>query len=354
MILASREIIDSVNHAFTWITVVSGIFLVGIVVCMLVFIFKYHRSRHPDPAHIPGNFRLEVLWTIIPTIIAIWMFWEGYKGFMVMRSPPPDAYVVEAIGRQWSWTFRYPDEDITHNELVVPVNTPVRVNVYSPPDDVVHSLYIPDFKVKEDCVPGLWNFLWFEADRVGRHHIFCAEFCGKDHSKMLSALDVRTKEDFEAWLDKKLEARYLPVDPAKALDPESEEIQQAGAPVLFATYCASCHGPEGQGGLVEGARDFRVDASWKKSRKIADIFRTLTEGLEGTQMRSFSNLPPWERLALAHHVRNFYTGDKGAAETSPEEMKKLVEEYKLDEPPNITRRFPIREAMKKIVEEARN
>lgn len=352
MILASQEIVDGVNSALLWITAVSGLLLAGIVVCMFVFLVKYRRSKHPVPAHIPGNMRLEIIWTIIPTIIALWMFWEGYKGFKIMRSPPEGAYVIEAIGRQWSWTFRYPNEDVSAPELYVPVGTPIKVRVYSPPDDVVHSLYIPRFKVKEDCVPGRWNFLWFQADEVAVHHIFCAEFCGKDHSKMLSRLHVLSKPDFEKWLDEKLQARYLPVDVASAMDPTSEPILRCDAPTLFRTYCASCHGTEGQGGLVEGARDFRILQGWKKSPKMTDIFRTLTEGLPGTQMRAFNNLPPWDRMALAHHVRSFFRG-ADRPESTPEEWKQCQDDFQLDKPPVVTRRFPLQEAMEEIARRAR-
>jgi cytochrome c oxidase subunit II len=351
MYLATPKITEAFDSAFFWITAASAILMAGILVCGFVFLIKYHRSRHPEPEKIHGNTKLEIIWTVIPTIIAIWMFWIGWVGWEEMRDPPEDAYVIEAIGRQWSWTFRYPKEDISSPEMYVPVDTPIKVLVSSPDTDVVHSLYLPDFKVKEDCVPGQVGFLWFQAERISVHNIFCAEFCGKDHSAMLSKLHVVSQTDFEAWLDAKLQARYLPVDIATASDPNSDPIQSADAPRLFQTYCASCHGLEGQGGLVEGARDFRIMKGWKRSPKITDIYRTLHEGLEGTQMRSFSNIPPWDRMALAHHVAAFYKGDD-RPQSTPEDWKKLNEDYKLDTPPKVTRAFPILDAMKEIAKDA--
>ena len=351
MFLASRQIIDSVNEAFVILTVVSLVLMIGILIALVAFVVKYHRSRHPTPSKIHGSTKLEITWTVLPTILATWLFFVGYEGFALMRDPPEDAYVVECTGRQWFWTFRYPTEDVQSPDLYVPVNTPIKVTVTSPPDDVVHSLYIPYFKVKEDCVPGRVNFLWFEADKISTYNIFCAEFCGKDHARMIAKLHVLSKEDFEAWMDGKVQERYLPVDIPGASDPQSERILAANAPELFKTYCASCHGAEGQGGLVEGARDFRVLTGWKRGPKITDIFRTLTEGLEGTQMRSFANLSAWDRFALAHHVASFNQSPERPRATK-EEWEALIKEYQLDKPPVINREFPIEEAMDAMAKEA--
>ena len=153
-----------------------------------MFIVKYRRSRKPEVSDIHGNTLLEITWTVIPTLLAAWLFFVGYEGFALMRNPPEDAYVVECEGRQWYWSFRYPEEDVTSPELYVPGNTPIKVKVTSPVDDVLHSLFIPYFKIKEDCVPGKWGYLWFEADKIGEYNIFCAEFCGRDHSRMISKL----------------------------------------------------------------------------------------------------------------------------------------------------------------------
>ncbi|MHC5012233.1 MAG: cytochrome c oxidase subunit II [Planctomycetota bacterium] len=259
--------------------------------------------------------------------------------------------VVEVEARQWAWTFTYPDVGISASELYVPVNTPVKLELSSPVDDVIHSLYLPDFRVKEDCVPGLDTYLWFEADRISTHNIFCAEFCGKDHARMLSRLHVLSQEDYEAWLDEELAHRFRPIDIDVALNPSSEDILACDAPSLFLTYCASCHGREGEGGLVEGARNFNSLENWKRGPKISDIFRTLTVGLEGTQMRAFSNLSAWDRFALAHHVADFYTGI-GRPETTDEDAALLVEEFKLDQQQEVQREFPIEETIEAMAEEA--
>lgn len=350
LFLASREIVDAVDSAWWTLTIVSTILTVGIMGTLFVFLVKYARKRHPDPADIPGNMKLEVLWTVLPTILAAWLFFVGYKGFELMRNPPEDAYVVECMGRQWFWEFRYPDEDVASPDLYVPVNRAVKVKVSAPETDVLHSLFIPHFRVKEDCVPGKWSFLWFEADKIGTYNIFCTEFCGKDHSRMLAKLHVLSQEDFEKWLDEKVQERYLPVDWPNASNPESPLVTVRDGPTLFKTYCASCHGENGQGGLVEGARNFQdlSPKNWKNGPKLTDIYRTLEFGLEGTQMRSFNNLAPWDRIALAHHVISFNDSPERPKSTE-EDWKKLDQECQLSNPPKVSREFPIEEAIDEIL-----
>jgi cytochrome c oxidase subunit 2 len=354
MFLASRKIIESVDHAWYWLGGISLFLFVGIMGCLVLFAWKYHRSRHPKSEHIPGSFKLEITWTVLPTLLSVWLFFLGLEGFQLMRSPPEGAYEIDVEARQWAWTFRYPKEDVTSSELYVPVNTPVKLNLSSPIGDVIHSFYIPDFRVKEDCVPGTPTWLWFEADRETGdtpHNIFCAEFCGKDHARMLSRLHVLSKEGFEQWLDERVAQRYRPIEIDKVMAADSPDIQAAKAPALYQTYCASCHGAGGQGGLVEGARDFRSIEKWKRSPKITDTFRTLTEGLQGTQMRSFSNLSAWDRFALAWHVASFYKGTDRPASTRAD-FEELVKQYKLDEQPVIQRAFPIEETIEAMAKEA--
>jgi hypothetical protein len=219
-------------------------------------------------------------------------------------------------------------------------------------NDVLHSFYLPDFRVKEDCVPGRVGYLWFQADDVGTHNVFCAEFCGKDHSRMLSKLHVLSPEDYEAWLDRKLADKFKPVVQTQVMDPASPEIVERGAHTLYLTYCVSCHGDEGQGGLIEGARNFQSLKDWKGGGKVTDVFRTLTTGISGTQMRPFDNIPAWDRFALAWHVTEFYKGGDRPGATE-EDFEKLIKDYKLDEQRPVTREFPIEETMERMAEEAR-
>lgn len=346
------ELTRKVDDAFVWIGGISVVLLVLITLAMIYIVIRYGHRRHPKPAQFSGNNRLEITWTVIPTLIVLVMFFKGYEGFRFMRDIPEDAMVVDVVARSWFWTFHYPDEDVFSDRLYVPVDQAVRFNLTAPDDEVVHSFYVPDFRVKEDCVPGQTNHMWFKPEREGTYNIFCAEYCGRDHSKMITVMEVVSQQAFRAWLDKQIAEKNKPVDLAIAMDPKSEEITQRDAAKLYATYCVSCHGQEGQGGLVEGARDFRSLKGWKRSPRIGDIFRTLAEGIAGTQMRSFTNLPAWDRFALAHYVADFYKKDDRPKDT-PEDLAQLQRDYRLGEKQEPQKRISIEQAMEAIAAEAR-
>ena len=348
---AESAIAREVDSAFAWIGGISLVLLVGITLVMILFAIRFRRSRNPRPTQIEGNAVLEVTWIVIPTLLVLWMFFKGYKGFAMMRDVPEGAMVVKVEARQWFWTFNYPEDEISSDRLFVPVNTPIKAELWAAEDDVVHSLYLPAFRVKEDCVPGQDTYLWFQADNVGTYNIFCAEYCGRDHSAMITTLEVLSEDDYRAWVAKTIADKNKPVVIAEAMNAASEEIEARDAPALYATYCSSCHGPEGRGGLVEGARDFTSSEGWKRSPQVTDIYRTLSEGIDGTQMRAFVNLSGWDRFALAHYVRRF-NPQANAAQSSEEEIQQLVLDYKLGEEVGPGRTIPIERAMELIAEEA--
>ena len=351
MLSAESAIAREVDAAFMWIGGICLVLLVGITVTMVIFVLRYRRHRSPRPAQIEGNTFLEVMWIVIPTLLVLFMFFKGYEGFRMMRDVPTNAMVVKVMGQQWFWTFTYPEQDFSSDRLFVPVNTPVKLEMTVPADDVVHSLYIPAFRVKEDCVPGKQTYLWFQAENEGTFNIFCAEYCGKDHSSMLSSLIVLSQEEYDAWLVEQAARKNKPVDIELAMDPTSGEIIARDGPSLYRTYCASCHGPNGRGGLVENARNFTSLEGWKRSPKLTDVFRTISEGVEGTQMRPFVNVSKWDRFAIAHTVAAFYEGDD-RPESTPDDVQQLVEEYRLGSKEEPRQTISIEEAMSRIAGEA--
>lgn len=351
-ILASRKIADAFDSAMMQITVASAVLMIGILIALVMFIVKYHHKRHPKPARIHGSMKLEILWTVIPTLISVWMFFVGYEGFMILRTMPEDseAHVVYVTGRQWAWEFEHKDSGVTDSVLVVPKGKPVKCYLTAPADDVLHSFFIPHYSVKEDCVPGKITNLWFEGDEVGKYRIFCTEFCGNDHALMYTWLDVREPDDFRDYIREKMEQRYAPVtDPADVLVADSEAMKKNVKDVrgLYLTYCKSCHGEGGQGGLIEGARSF-VDApvaQWKQGVKIHNIFGTLTNGVPGTKMNAFDALSSWEKFALAHYVANFYKDGPDRSKSTAADITQLIEKYKLNEQRPVILDFPIDEVI---------
>ncbi|MCH9021228.1 MAG: cytochrome c oxidase subunit II [Planctomycetes bacterium] len=358
MMLATGNVAQEVDRAFAIIGGMCLVMLVAITGVMVYFAFKYRRSVRREAAQIEGHLPLEVAWIIIPTLLAFYMFFVGMKGFRMMREVPLDARVIEVTGQQWFWKVYYPDEEIfapvredNKVELHLPVGKPVKFALTSNMGDVLHSFYLPDFRIKEDCIPGQETYIWINPDKIGRYNIFCAEYCGADHSKMGGELIVEPQEDYDAWVAKMIADKNKPVVMAVAMNEETEEIKNRNGPLLFGTYCATCHDKNGQGGLIEGARNFTSLEGWTKGTRLTDIFRTITEGVPGTQMRSFGHLPAWDRFALAHQVASFYKGKDRPLDT-PEDIEKLKEDYTLDKQYEPGERIPIDKAMEAIAKEA--
>lgn len=191
--------VSSVDTAFIYIFGVSIVLLTAITAVMIYFVFRYRRSKNPVPADIRGNWKLEAVWTILPTLIALSMFWVGWTSYTGLRNVPEDAMEVEVLGQMFSWIFIYENDIETENELVVPENTAVKLNIESL--DVLHSLFIPAFRVKVDAVKGLPTYVWFQTEEASEYDILCAEYCGTDHSLMTAKLRVLPQEEYEEWIE---------------------------------------------------------------------------------------------------------------------------------------------------------
>jgi cytochrome c oxidase subunit 2 len=166
---------------------------------MIVFVIRYRRSKHPEPEDIRGNWKLEVLWTVVPSIIALSMFYFGWTSYTGLRDVPEGALEIEVTGQMYSWLFLYPNEKETENELVVPLGKPVKLIVTS--SDVLHSLYIPAYRIKVDAVPGMSTYSWFLPDKLGSYFLQCAEFCGVGHADMTATLRIVPEMEYRDWLD---------------------------------------------------------------------------------------------------------------------------------------------------------
>ncbi|MBF0557669.1 MAG: cytochrome c oxidase subunit II [Nitrospirae bacterium] len=222
------NIVSAVDSTFLFITVTSVVLLVLVTFFMLYFVVKYNRKRHPQAEQIEGNLLLEIVWTVIPTVLVLLMFYYGWVNFSYMRNAPDDAMTVKVTGMMWSWQFEYKNGKQS-NTLNVPLGKPVNLILSSA--DVIHSLYIPAFRIKEDAVPGLKTHLWFTPNEIGSYDIFCTEYCGTGHSHMLSKVVVMTGEDFEKW--------YGTAAPQGAKDRGLNLLQVKG--------CLGCHTTDGTG-----------------------------------------------------------------------------------------------------------
>ena len=198
IIQAGTQAAALVDRTFLLIFGVSAAILIGITVLMVWFVIRYHHTRHPEAADIRGNVWAEILWTLIPTILVMGMFSYGWESFKALRSVPADAMRVQVTARMWSWVFEY-ENGKRASTLRVPVDRPVRLDMTSA--DVLHSFFVPAFRIKMDTVPGMQTYAWFQAQRTGEYDVLCAEYCGLRHANMLSTVEVMTEEDFRAWYE---------------------------------------------------------------------------------------------------------------------------------------------------------
>ena len=189
---------DNVDNIMLYITGISVLFLIGITVTMIYFVFKYNRKRNLTPSDTHGNVSLEVIWIVIPTILVMTMFYFGYMGYRDLKIIPEDAMIVKATAKMWSWDFEY-DNGKKTDTLFVPSDVSIALEMQS--IDVNHSLYIPALRVKQDVVYGNSNTLVINPDKIGSYDIACAEFCGLEHSMMYTKLVVMTRSEFDIWYE---------------------------------------------------------------------------------------------------------------------------------------------------------
>jgi len=218
----------NVDNVFYGYMFFSWVVLTGITYFLVKFAIIYKRKspEQKASAQITHNTKLEIIWTVIPTIIFFLLFTWGYVDYIDMVVIPENSTEIKITGEKWSWEFKYPGgakEDI----LVVPVNQPIRLLMTS--RDVIHSFYIPAFRIKKDVLPNMYTTLWFEATKKGEFNIFCTEFCGTSHSNMITKVRVVDYPEYKKWVDSK----SMPVDPL------------ALGEKIFSQKCSACHTIDG-------------------------------------------------------------------------------------------------------------
>src|SRR5687768_3840871 len=212
----------------------SLLFAGAILYCAI----KYRRRSESELPHgVLGSLKLEIAWSVVPLLISMTFFFWGASVFFAINRPPNDAIDVSVVGKQWMWKFQHADGQREINELHVPLGRPVRLTMAS--EDVIHSFFVPAFRVKRDVLPGRISILWFEATKPGRYHLFCAEYCGTKHSGMTGWLEVMEPTEFQAWL---------------AGGSGSESLASAGAKLFQQHACSTWHRPDSlaRGPKLEG------------------------------------------------------------------------------------------------------
>jgi cytochrome c oxidase subunit 2 len=228
----ASSFVEGVDRAFMVILGFSFLFLIVLTFLMILFIIRYRRSKHPKAVQIKGSTKLEIAWTGGAILLVLVLFYFGWAGWKPMTTPPDNAMEIKAIARMWKFQFVYDNGRVT-DTLYVPVDQAVVLDLVAM--DVIHSLYIPAFRVKEDMVPGMKKDMWFRAQREGEFDLFCAEYCGLQHSYMYTGVNVLSPEDFDRWY----------TDTTASQPAVGTPDWEAGLDVLRKNGCNVCHSSGG-------------------------------------------------------------------------------------------------------------
>jgi cytochrome c oxidase subunit 2 len=242
MLRSFQNINDAVSFTFFFILVISVLLLILITFLMVFFVIRYHRKRHPKAQQVASHALLEITWTVVPTILVLVMFYYGWVGYKMMRNVPENALQVTATARMWSWQYSY-ENGKQSDKLYVPAGRPVKVNLESL--DVIHSFYAPAYMVKQDVVPGLDTYVWFNPVDTGSFDVFCAEYCGQRHSYMLSKIVVIPEAEFNEWIEKDVAVKAAIQKEGVSEEERVAGLRRLGEQLTKIKGCMACHSTDG-------------------------------------------------------------------------------------------------------------
>ncbi len=187
------------DYLYWALIAISVVTMIMVFVPMIYFLFKYRRGKKADrrPVHL-AEIPIEITWTIIPIIVFTGLFAWGANVYWTIERSPPDAMEIDVVGKQWMWKIQHPEGNREIDELHVPLGRNIKLLLAS--EDVIHSFFIPAFRIKQDAVPGRYSELWFKPDKVGTYHLFCSEYCGTHHSAMVGSVIVMPPDAYQKWL----------------------------------------------------------------------------------------------------------------------------------------------------------
>ena len=331
-VTAMSERIQGIHHMGLWVCVVIGIIVFG---AMFYSMFAHRRSKNPQPATFHDSTALEIVWTLIPFVILVFMAIPASYALRDIEDNSDSELTILITASQWKWHYEYlesgisyysnnatPDEQIENleskdefylldvdNPLVLPTNKKVRFLTTA--DDVIHSWWVPDFAVKQDAIPGFINEAWVEVPVAGVFRGQCAELCGIGHAYMPIVAEVRPEEEFDAWIEEQRIAAELAGEAAVAARAKTwsmEELVTLGEEV-FIEHCATCHERDGTG---QGATYPALVGSEITTGPMVDHLDRVMNGKVDTEMQAWApQLSDLEIAAVITYERNSWGNDVG-------------------------------------------
>ncbi len=308
-----------VDALYMFLVALCGLTALGVIAAMTFFAIRYRRQPGNEVGHdIHGSTALEIFWTAIPFVILMFVFAWGASLYFKLSRPPEDAMEVFVVGRQWMWKIQHMEGRREINTLHVPLGRPIKLTMTS--EDVIHAFYVPAFRVKADVVPGRYTTLWFEPTQTGEFHLFCAEYCGTEHSRMGGSVIVMQPAEYEAWL---AGAQAGGGTPSSGLTPV-----QLGRKLFVEKACATCHltTPGGVGPVLVGIYGRQVELATGATVKVDEAY--LRESILTPMAKVVKGFPPAmptfggqlteeQVMSLIAYVKSLSDGGDAAAPTAP-------------------------------------
>jgi cytochrome c oxidase subunit 2 len=228
LLATASSLAPQVDLLFWFMVGMCAVVAIGVVIAVIYFSVRYrHGSRANRAGSASQSVRIELTWTLIPLALFIAVFAWSLRIFVRMHTAPDISQTVYVVAKQWMWKVQHAGGQREINTLHVPLGEPIRLTMTS--EDVIHSFYVPAFRVKQDVLPGRYTQLWFTATQLGEFPLFCAEYCGLDHAKMGGGIVVMRPADFARWLNS---------------HPGPQSLAAAGAMLFRARGCSGCHGAD--------------------------------------------------------------------------------------------------------------
>jgi cytochrome c oxidase subunit 2 len=233
---AKSTLAEQTDTLFWFVHLSSLVLTIGLIAVIVYFVYKYRRKSEDEVTPlITHNNKLEVTWSVIPLILVIIVFGWGYKVFLNQQVVPDDAYEVQVTAQKWTWQFTYENGARSNGDLHVPADRPIKLIMNS--NDVIHSFFVPDYRLKKDVVPGQYTEMWFNAPEPGESIIYCTEYCGTGHSDMMGNVIVHEEKEFELWLAEN--------SGGGGSKPEDLAPAEWGEQLAQEYACTTCHSTDG-------------------------------------------------------------------------------------------------------------